>query len=81
MTVHCRENTANPAIGRKTSTVNALVFECNDGSINDIQALAVTPADADAALDAAKGGPVEQGAVGALRPGRQGCGGLCALQG
>jgi D-aminopeptidase len=56
---------ANPAIGRKTSTVNALVFECNDGSINDIQALAVTPADADAALDAAKGGPVEQGAVGA----------------
>lgn len=56
---------ANPAIGRRTSTVNALVCECNDGSINDIQALAVTPADADAALDAAKPGPVEQGAVGA----------------
>ncbi|MFT4160634.1 P1 family peptidase [Shinella sp.] len=56
---------ANPAIGRKTSTVNALVCECNDGSINDIQSLAVTPADADAALDAAKSGPVEQGAVGA----------------
>ena len=56
---------ANPAIGRKTSTVNALVCECNDGSINDIQALAVTPADAEAALDAATAGPVEQGAVGA----------------
>ncbi|MCJ8054977.1 P1 family peptidase [Shinella curvata] len=56
---------ANPAIGRKTSTVNPLVFECNDGSINDIQALAVTPDDAMAALDAARPGPVEQGAVGA----------------
>jgi len=56
---------ANPAIGRKTSTVNPLVFECNDGAINDIQALAVTPADAGAALDAARTGPVEQGAVGA----------------
>lgn len=56
---------ANPAIGRKTSTVNALVCECNDGNINDIQALAMAPADADAALDAAKSGPVEQGAVGA----------------
>lgn len=56
---------ANPAIGRKTSTVNPLVCECNDGSINDIQALAVTPDDAMAALDAARPGPVEQGAVGA----------------
>lgn len=55
----------NPAIGRKTSTVNPLVCECNDGSINDIQALAVTPDDAMAALDAARPGPVEQGAVGA----------------
>lgn len=56
---------ANPEIGRKTSTVNALVCECNDGSISDIQALAVRPADAEAALDAARTGPVEQGAVGA----------------
>lgn len=56
---------ANPAIGRKTSTVNALVCECNDGGISDIQALAVTPADAEAALEAAKPGPIEQGAVGA----------------
>jgi len=56
---------ANPAIGRKTSTVNALVCECNDGSINDIQALAVTSADAEAAIKAASTRPVEQGAVGA----------------
>ena len=56
---------ANPAIGRKTSTVNALVCECNDGGISDIQALAVTPADAEAALEAAGTGPVGQGAVGA----------------
>lgn len=27
----------NPEIGRSTSTVNSLVLECNDGSINDIQ--------------------------------------------
>lgn len=56
---------ANPAIGRETSTVSALVLECNDGPINDIQALAVTPEDAFAALDAARGGAVAQGAVGA----------------
>lgn len=56
---------ANPQIGRRTSTVNPLVCECNDGGINDLQAMAVTPADALAALEAARPGPVEQGAVGA----------------
>nr|WP_220791741.1 P1 family peptidase [Gluconacetobacter dulcium] len=56
---------ANPSIGRATATVNPLVFECNDGAINDIQALAVTGADAYAALEAAGPGPVEEGAVGA----------------
>lgn len=56
---------ANPGIGRTTSTVNAVVCECNDGGINDIQALAIRPDHAFAALDAAAGGPVEQGAVGA----------------
>lgn len=56
---------ANPAIGRETSTVNPLVFECNDGAINDIQAMAVRTGDAEAALDEAKGGAVPQGAVGA----------------
>jgi D-aminopeptidase len=56
---------ANPGIGRSTSTVNPVVMECNDGPLNDIQAMAVTEADALAALAAATGGPVEQGAVGA----------------
>ena len=56
---------ANPEIGRKTSTVNPLVCECNDGSINDIQAFAVRPEDAFHALDAARSGAVAQGAVGA----------------
>lgn len=60
-----RAVTANPQIGRMTSTVNPLVFECNDGAINDIQAMAVTGADAEAALGDARGGPVAQGAVGA----------------
>jgi D-aminopeptidase len=44
---------ANPEIGRRTSTVNPVVCECNDGILNDIQALAVGEADAFAALDAA----------------------------
>jgi len=56
---------ANPEIGRRTSTVNPLVFECNDGAISDIQAMAVTAADAEAALDGANAGAVAQGAVGA----------------
>lgn len=56
---------ANPQIGRQTSTVNPLVFECNDGAVSDIQALAITPRDAVTALEAARSGPVEQGAVGA----------------
>jgi D-aminopeptidase len=55
---------ANPEIGRKTSTVNPLVFECNDGTLNDIQALAVTEADAVAALDAA-GVDFARGSIGA----------------
>ncbi|WP_290689094.1 MULTISPECIES: P1 family peptidase [unclassified Haematobacter] len=55
---------ADPAIGRETSTVNAVVCECNDGVLSDIRALAVTEADAEAALDAAQSGPVEQGSVG-----------------
>jgi D-aminopeptidase len=54
----------NPQIGRRTSTVNPVVCECNDGWLNDIQALAVTEADAFAALDAAAV-EFESGAVGA----------------
>jgi D-aminopeptidase len=55
----------NPDIGRTTSTVNPVVGECNDGPLNDIQALAVTEEHARAALNSAHDGPVEQGSVGA----------------
>lgn len=51
-------------IGRETSTVNPVVMECNDGYLNDIQALAGTPGDAAAAI-AAAGEEVASGAVGA----------------
>ncbi|MBV9834550.1 MAG: P1 family peptidase [Alphaproteobacteria bacterium] len=54
----------NPRIGRQTSTVNPIVFECNDGYLNDIQALAVTEAHALAALDATTTA-FDVGAVGA----------------
>ena len=57
---------ANPGIGRGMATVNPLVFECNDGYLNDIQALAVQEAHyADALASAGKA--FEQGAVGAGR--------------
>lgn len=56
----------NPAIGRSTSTVNPVVFECNDGFLNDIQALRVGEAHALAALDACSA-PFARGAVGAGR--------------
>lgn len=55
----------NPDIGRETATVNPVVCECNDGWLSDIQALAVSEADALAAIDAATEGHVEQGAIGA----------------
>jgi D-aminopeptidase len=55
-----------PETGRGLPTVNPLVFECNDGFLNDIQRLAVSEADYVAAHDAA-GVDVAQGAVGAGR--------------
>ncbi|SDR62380.1 D-aminopeptidase [Rhizobiales bacterium GAS191] len=55
---------ANPQIGRRTSTVNPVVCECNDGYLSDIQAMAVTEADAIAAIAAAQE-EFELGAVGA----------------
>jgi D-aminopeptidase len=57
---------ANPQIGREWSTVNPLVFECNDGFLNDIQALAVTEQHFDHAYEAASA-DVASGAVGAGR--------------
>ncbi|MBI3790577.1 MAG: P1 family peptidase, partial [Gemmatimonadetes bacterium] len=46
-------------------SVNALVGETNDGGLNDIRALSVTTRHVLDAIDAARGGPVAEGAVGA----------------
>jgi D-aminopeptidase len=46
-------------------SVNALVGETNDGGLNDIRGLHVRPEHVIAALSAARGGVVEEGAIGA----------------
>jgi D-aminopeptidase len=46
-------------------SVNAVVGETNDGTLNDIRARRVRPADAVAAIERARAGPVREGAVGA----------------
>ena len=46
-------------------SVNAVVGETNDGTLNDIRGRHVTPAHAIAAIESARGGPVQEGAVGA----------------
>jgi D-aminopeptidase len=46
-------------------SVNAIVGETNDGTLNDIRGRHVTPANAIAAIEAARPGPVQEGAVGA----------------
>lgn len=56
---------SNPDIGRQTATVNPVVCECNDGPLNDIQAMAVTEEHARLALANASTGEVPQGNVGA----------------
>ncbi len=58
----CRQN---PDIGINTGTVNAFVGECNDGYLNDIQGRHVREEHVLAAIEGARGGPVEEGAVGA----------------
>ena len=56
----------HPEIGRAWPTVNPLVFECNDGYLNDIQAMRIEPAHYQQAYERAS--PLfEQGAVGAGR--------------
>jgi D-aminopeptidase len=55
----------NSEIGDTTGTVNVVVGECNDGFLNDIRGLHVRPEHAIQAIEAAQGGPVEEGAVGA----------------
>ena len=57
---------ANPGSGRNLPTVNPLVFECNDGYLNDIQRMAVTAGHYDRACEVA-GIEVEEGSVGAGR--------------
>ena len=56
----------NPETGRALPTVNPLVFECNDGYLNDIQRLAVNEADYLQALQGASA-DFAQGSVGAGR--------------
>lgn len=56
----------HPEIGRTWPTVNPLVFECNDGYLNDIQAFAVQTAHYEQAHDTASK-HFEQGSVGAGR--------------
>lgn len=57
---------ANPECGRGMPTVNPLVFECNDGFLNDIQHMAVSEADYLRAWSAASE-DFAQGSVGAGR--------------
>ena len=54
----------NPEIGGSAGTVNAVVGECNDGTLNDIRGLHVTEAHVRAAIDACAD-TFEEGAVGA----------------
>ncbi|HEX4619154.1 MAG TPA: P1 family peptidase [Steroidobacteraceae bacterium] len=46
-------------------SINPVVGETNDGYLNDIRGRHITPEDVFAALKSARGGPVEEGAVGA----------------
>lgn len=55
----------NPEIGVSTSSFNALVGECNDGYLNDLQGRHVRADHVWAALESATAGPVVEGCVGA----------------
>ncbi|WP_421983215.1 P1 family peptidase [Roseibium sp.] len=59
-----RELSINPDVDRSGGTVNPVVMECNDGYLSDINAMALSEADAFAALEAAAS-DFEQGSVGA----------------
>lgn len=56
----------HPDIGRESATVNPLVFECNDGYLNDIQAMAIEPTHYRQALAGAQA-DFQQGSAGAGR--------------
>jgi len=55
----------NPEIGRKFSTVNGVVAECNDGWLNDIRAGYIKGEHVRAAIAAASSGLPREGSVGA----------------
>lgn len=55
----------SPEIGIRTSSVNVVVGECNDGYLNDLQGRHVRAEHVWAAIGAAASGPVAEGAVGA----------------
>jgi len=54
-----------PSIGIQDDTLTPVIAECDDGRLNDIQGRHVSEADVIKALDAAAGGPVAEGTVGA----------------
>ena len=49
----------------RVRSINPIVAETNDGGLNDIRSRPITSADVGAAIRSARGGPVEEGAVGA----------------
>jgi D-aminopeptidase len=49
----------------RVRSINPVVGETNDGGLNDIRARPIRPEHVVAALESARGGPVEEGAVGA----------------
>ncbi len=49
----------------RVRSINPVVAETNDGWLNDIRSRPITSADVGAAIRSARGGPVEEGAVGA----------------
>lgn len=55
----------NPEIGVSAGTVNPCVLECNDGYLNDIRGRHVKKEHVFEAINGSKGGPVEEGNVGA----------------
>jgi D-aminopeptidase len=57
--------TIDQAGNEKVRSVNALVGETNDGGLNDIRGQHVRPAHVLEAIQAATGGPVQEGSVGA----------------
>lgn len=56
----------DPTRGREKSTVNPVVFECNDGYLNHIQQMIITPQDVKEVLSLARE-DFEEGSVGAGR--------------